>query len=326
MTDRTRPFIEVSVNGRPVSGVFYQRLNKATIHDAPGQDGDTVELTFDDANNEIQIPAKGAILVVKFGFRDAGSWKMGRFTYEKWSFGGGEGGELVTLSGRAADMRSDVKEPVSENFDDMTLGAIVQQLAGRHGYQAKVAGEFAGLQLPYVARYEQSTVDFLTRMADRTGALFSVKDNKFLFVPRGELPSITIDRSECESWSFSGEPRPLYGKTEGGWLDRASGEVKFERHSTGLEGPVKRLRNLLPGKAEAKHAAKAEGDRLARATGSGSIDLAGRPEVMADQPINTTGFRPEGNGMWRCSGVDHTFDKTYMTSISLEAPESGKGE
>lgn len=75
---------------------------------------------------------------------------------------------------------------------------------------------------------------------------------------------------------------------------------------------------------EAKAAASSEGDRLGRATGTGSITLAGLPEAMADAPILTTGFRAEANGLWRAASVDHTFGDTYMTTIELEAPEAGK--
>ncbi len=321
---RYRPFIEASVNGRPVSSSFYKRLNSATITDAPGQDADTCELKFDDAGNEIVIPQKGALLTVKFGFEDDAFFKMGVFRVEKSSIEGGESGEFVKLSGRSADMREDIKEPVSEHFESTTVGGIVEELAGRHGFDAKVDGDLAGIAILYRARFNQSTADFLSRMADETGGFFSVKDGKFLFLRRGSLPQITIDRSDCESWTFEVEPRPRFGQAEAGWFDRRTGKTHFESFSTPLEGPVKRLRTLYPNAGEAKAAAKSEGERLTRATGSGSIDLAGMPEIMADAPITLTGFRPEANGLWRAGTVTHTYSETYKTSIALEAPEEGK--
>jgi phage protein D len=322
--DRSRPFIEVSVDGKTVSDAFYLRLASATITDAPGQEADTCELVFDDVNNEIEVPEKGARITVRFGFRDGGTWKMGVFTFEKASIEGGEGGEKVTLSCRSADMRSDVKEPLSEHFDDATVGDIVGELAGRHGYGSKVSPELASIKLGYIARTGQSAVDFLTRLADRTNAMFAVKDNKFLFLTRGSLPPVTIAKGDCESWNFTVEPRPKYGKISCGWYDRTTNETEFEEHSTGLEGPENRLRKVYGSREEARRAAESEGDRLARATGSGSLTLAGRPEILADAPIVTTGFRKEGNGSWRAASVEHRFDHTYMTTINLEAPKEGK--
>lgn len=318
------PFIEAEVNGKPVSSTFYARLVSATITDAAGQDADTCELKFDDANNDIEIPQKGAKLNIRFGFRDAGSWKMGVFEVEKSTINGGDSGEFITLSGRSADMRQDIKEPTSENFDDATIGSIVSELAGRHGFGSKVSDEFASLKITYVARVNQSASDFLTRLADRYGALFSIKDGKFLFLKRGILDAITIQRKQCVSWNFTVEPRPKFGTIEAGWFDRDTGKTSFENHLTGLEGPVKRMRAVFNNADEAKTAASAEGDRGARATGSGSINLAGLPEIMADTPIICAGFRPEANGLWRAKTVTHTYGDTYTTSIELEASEEGK--
>lgn len=318
------PFIDVSVNGNPVADFFYSQLVSATIHDAPGQEADRVDLKFDDIQNSVEMPSKGAIVVVRFGFKGFAGQKMGRFIVESSSIEGGADGEFILVSGRSADMRSDIKEPVSEHFDNMTVGQIVETLAKRHGFDAKVDKAFASQKLPYTARYQQGTDDFLTRLADRFGALFAPKDGKFLFLPRGTLGPVTIDKSECDSWSFEVEPRPLYGKAEAGWFDRAKGEIKYEEAATGLQGAARRLRRVFPSQAEAQAAAKSESQRLARATGSGSITLAGRPDIMADAPIKTTGFRAEANGLWQCASVEHVYEDTYMTTVEVEAPETGK--
>jgi hypothetical protein len=318
------PFIDVSINGRPVNSAFYQRLVSATITDAPGQEADRVQFKFDDDGNAIPLPALGAIATVRFGFRDGGSQKMGSFRLEKPSIEGGTSGEFITMSGRPVDMRTDIKAPLSEHFDDKTIGDVVKELAGRHGFDAKISPELASIELPYMARINQGTDDFLTRLADRFGAIFTPKDGKFLFLTPGSFSALTISKFECESWSFEIEPRPLFGETEAGWFDRAKGKVEYESHSTGLKGPSKRLRNTFASQAEAKAAAKSEGNRLARATGSGTLKMAGRPDIMADRPIRTVDFRAEANGLWRCASVDHTYDDTYTTSVSIEAPEDGK--
>ncbi|WP_157019612.1 phage late control D family protein [Mesorhizobium xinjiangense] len=322
--DRSRPFIEVSVEGRSVADAFYSRLVSATIHDQPGQDADTCELEFDDAATAIAVPAMGAKIAVRFGFRNAGAWKMGVFVFERADYRFGSQGEFLVLSCRSADMRSDLKEPLSEHFDDTTIGAVVHELAARHGYEAKVSPELSSIALGYVARTEQSTADFLTRLADRSAAQFSVKGGKFLFLKRGVLPAVTIDKRDCESGDFSIEPRPRYAKVEAGWYDRGRNHILYETSETGLEGPVKRLRTVFAGAAEARQAALAEGNRLGRATGSGSITLAGRPEIMADQPVLITGMRQEANGLWRAASVEHRYDRSYMTTIELEAPEEGR--
>ncbi|MRN67875.1 contractile injection system protein, VgrG/Pvc8 family [Brucella sp. 10RB9213] len=322
--ERSHPFIEVSIEGKTVHDAFYQRLVSATIRDEPGQSADTLELVFDDTGNEIDIPQKGAKIEIRFGFKGVGTWKMGTFVFERASYNFGSDGERLTFSCKSAELRADVKEPLSEHFDGATIGQIVEQLAKRHGYKAKVSPELANTKLDYIARANQSAVDFLTRLADRTGALFSIKDNTFLFLKRGSLPPITITKGDCSEGEFSIEPRPKYGKAAAGWYDRRRNKTVYEEHATGLYGPTRRLRTVYASQAEAKKAAEAEGARLARATGQGSLTMAGWPEVMADAPINAVGFRKEFDGEWRAASVEHRFEDTYTTSIELEAPEKGK--
>lgn len=323
---RTHPYILVSIGGQAAGPGFYDRLSKATITDATGQDSDRIELVFDDAGNAIAAPSEGAVLAVQFGYRDVGLWRMGLYTVEQIGFEGGESGETLTLTGRSADMRSDLKEPLSEHFDDDTVGGIVEKLAARHGLQAKVSADLAGRKVPYIARVDQSTIDFGTRLADRNGALFSVKGGKMLLLKRGEIDMgrLSIARSDCASWSFQTDPRPRYGGTEARWFDRETGEPRFEKASTGLQGPKKRLRHVLSSSGEAKSAASAEGQRLNRATGTGEIELAGMPEAAAEMDVALIGFRPEINGLWRAKTVTHEIGDAYTTRIELEAPESGK--
>ncbi len=96
--------------------------------------------------------------------------------------------------------------------------------------------------------------------------------------------------------------------------------------SNSFSGPVRRLRSCYPCKEEAQAAAASESDRLCRAVGSGSLTLAGRPEIMADQPLLLQGFRKEINGSWKAATVTHSYEKQsgYTTEITLEAPNQGK--
>ncbi len=61
-------------------------------------------------------------------------------------------------------MRGELKEQVSEHFDHNTVGEIVETLAKRHGYQAKVSPQFTKQALPYVIRTEQSAIDFFNSL------------------------------------------------------------------------------------------------------------------------------------------------------------------
>ena len=221
-------------------------------------------------------------------------------------------------------VRKCMKEPADEHFDDMSAGDIVRQLAERNGYDAKVSESFDQLVIPYIARTNQSTADFLSRLAKRTGAQFSIKDGKFLFLEPGILAPVTIHKAECKDWLFSIEPRPTYSRTKAGWYNRDTGAVETTTAKTGLEGPSKTLRTTYASRDEAEAAARSEAGRQAAKTGSGSISMAGRTDILAGTTINAAGFRQEAAGLWYVKSVRHQFAKGYTIQISLEATKEGK--
>ncbi|EJF94612.1 hypothetical protein ME9_00925 [Bartonella taylorii 8TBB] len=91
-------------------------------------------------------------------------------------------------------MYKEIKEQSSEYFDYRTVGKIVEILVKRHGYQAKVNQQFTKKPLPYMIRTDQSTHDFLTRLADRVQVRFLIKDNEFLFLSDYSLPALAIHK------------------------------------------------------------------------------------------------------------------------------------
>ncbi|KEG17033.1 phage late control D family protein [Bartonella bacilliformis] len=325
---RTRPFIVVKVGDKPVHDVFYQRLLTATITDHTGNEADSFEAEFDDSGNDLEIPRSKSALQVIFGYENSISACMGRFVVESVVSSGGGDGEILRLCGKSASMRQEIKEQGSEHFDGKTVGEIVETLAKRHGYQSKVSQEFYEHPLPYVVRTDQSTVDFLTRLADRMQARFLIKDKKFLFLGEREpgLPTFEIHQHDCSSWEFTLEPRTQYRSVEALYFDRIKGQQLSVQHQTNLVGPTRRLRSCYSCQEEALAAAASESDRLCRAIGSGSLQLEGRPEIMAAQSLLLQGFRSEINGLWKAATVMHRYEKTsgYTTAITLEASNKGK--
>ncbi|GAA5099727.1 late control protein [Bartonella acomydis] len=323
---RAHPFIEVIVGEKFVHEIFYQRLLTATITDHAGNEADTFEAEFDECGNDLEIPSRNSVLHVTFGYENSIRAFMGRFVVESVVSCGGSDGEILRLCGKSASMRGELKEQVSEHFDHKTIAEIVETLAKRHGYQAKVSPQFTKQALPYVIRTDQSAIDFLTRLADRMQARFLIKDNKFLFLSGDNLPLQTIHQQECSHWEFSLEPRTQYGTIEASYFDRSKGQQLSVKHQTGFNGPVRRLRSCYTCKEKALAAAASESDRLCRAVGSGSLTLEGRPEIMADQPLLLQGFRMQINGPWKAATVTHRYEKQsdYTTEITFEAPNQGK--
>lgn len=325
------PKIHVLAGGKPVNGAFYQALKSCTITDKSGQSSDTLKCIFNSPNNSVPLPNEGDILEPFFGYLERGITTMGQFTVDGFTIEGGNEGEYLVLSARSADIRENQKEKGTEHFDNQTLGSILQQSFGRVGAQIEVDPELAGIQIEYEARYDQSVLDFATRLADRYNAIFKPGGGKFIFVKRGNqanMKTVIITKSECASWSVEGQPRPKYSKVVAKWHDTETGKTMFEKEDTGGKGPMRLLKHPYRTKEEAKLAAKAEGINQNRNSASGCFEQYGRIDASAEATVKAVGFGQFIDGEWRADQVDHLFEAGsgggFKTTINVKAPEKQK--
>jgi len=188
----------------------------------------------------------------------------------------------------------------------------------------------------YEARFDQSALDFATRLADRHGAIFKPGGGKFLFVPRGSqktlaggaMSNVIIRKSETEEWSIEGKPRPKYGRVVAKWHDPATGKTQFENELTGGDGPIRALKNAYKTKEEAQEAAKSEATNQNRGRASGSFTQYGRTDVSAEANVIAIDFGQGVDGLWRGDNIQHVFTAgsggSFKTTTNVKAPETPK--
>ncbi|WP_336800675.1 phage late control D family protein [Kaistia sp. MMO-174] len=328
-----KPYLEVLADGRPVNGLFYSALKSATIRDEAGQESDSFEVEFDDTAATIALPREGTILSPSGGFRGRAVTRFGDFKVAGYERGRtASEGRYIRMTARPADLREDLKEPVSEHWDDQTLGGVLSELAERHGLVLAIDQELGSIKIPYLARVEQSAIDLVTRLADRYGATAKPAGGRLVFVKRGgttasgqRLAPIVVRETDCSEWRIEAKPRPQFGGVRAGWLDREKGLRMEERADSG-EGPFSMLRPLFATKEEAQAAAQSKLTALTRATGSGSLTLSvGRPAARAEADLKLIGFGDGASGKWRATSVSHLFGGDgYQNSIDFEAAEEGR--
>ncbi len=328
------PRIEVTVDGQPVSGLFYSRLVSATFRDEPGQKTDSCTIRLDDARNEIALPRKGASLAAALGYLETGVLSVGTYKVQTVTLEGGEDGEFITIVAKAAELtKSKLKDEGRAAYEKKTFGQIVEALAKAAGLSAKVDPELAGIMFAYKARVDQSRIDFLTRLGDEVGAVIKPANGMLIAAKRGSsrsvsgkpVPAIMITRRDCESWRINPDGRQSYGAVVTGWIDQKTGKRRTERKETGREGPDFMVKDPLPDQPRAKKAGEAEAERLNRATGDGEFVLYGRPAAQAEAIVMASGFRSGIDGEWRASAVEHVFEERgFRTTIEVKSPESGK--
>jgi len=329
-----RPFIYITVNGNEVAGGFYSRLVSATARDEAGQTSDRITFTLDDADNAIELPPDKATIVVYGGWLDAERGLIG--TYEMQSIelkGNVDEGEFVVIQASAADLKRKLKGVDREHFEEKTLGEIVEAIAKRNGMTARVDPDLAKVKISYRARIDTSEIDFLTTLADEHGGVVKPMGDKLVVSKRGKAKStsgqslsISIEKSDCKSWSIEPSGRAQYGKVKSAYIDQKTGKRSKVEAETGMDGPDFTLKNPLPNKEQAEKAAQAEAQRLTRNTGDGHFQLArGRFDAQAEADVIAgNSFRSGIAGTWRADAVEHVWDENgWLTKVEVKSKEDG---
>jgi uncharacterized protein len=213
------PEIEVTVDGKAVSDSFYSVLMSGRIRDNEGQEADTCDLTFDDRDNQIELPRKGAEIAVKLGYKETGLYDKGKFKVEKASIKGSvSGGQQIVVSAKAVDLRKDVKAEGSKAYENKLFKDIIEEEAAAMGLKAVLDQEVGDIPFDYRLKHDQSGIDFLTSLADEVGAILKPAGGKLVVQKRGSgksaggqpLETIEIFRSDCSEWEIEPDGRMQY--------------------------------------------------------------------------------------------------------------------
>lgn len=325
------PTCRISVDGTLVSGVFSSRIISCEVTDNEGDYSDTVRIELNDYPFAA-IPRKGAIIRVWLGYGVAGVAYMGAFTADEievhlFPF-------RMSIAGRGADFRKAAKENRERHWDETTLGDIVRQIASENGWEAKVDPAIGAHFYEWLGQQNESDFAFLQRMADRHGALFSVKDGNLIFARRGagettsgeDLTPYTVVPANLLPGTgrvrFS--DRTQYKAVKASYTDPATVlKVDVSADSDAEGTAVYRIGEQFADAAEAMAAAKAKAAELKRRQAAFSCTVIGDPTARAGAPLAFAVGRPGVDGLPFIIGTaTHRYSKAgYTTALSGESKD-----
>jgi phage protein D len=300
-----------------------------TIEDNAGIDSDTLTIELDDVDWNINIPKRGVKLDAYLGYKGQALVLMGKYVVDSTDYTLAP--NKLTIKAKAADVYLASKEKglKKRSFDNTTLGAVVERIAGDMGLKAAVSPEMAGIEVKHIDQTDESNLHFLTRLAKKYDATAKPAGGKLVFVKTGAgttasgnpLPSITVALSDIQPgarWAAAG--RGEYDGAEASWHDK--GAAKKQAVTSGGENR-KKLRGTFATEADAKAAVDAENTRLQREPTTLELTLKqGNALVRAEMHVLTDdSFRkPELIGKWLVKRCTHKLAKKpgYSTSVSLE--------
>lgn len=326
-----RPIWKLTADGADITAACAQRLLSLTVTDEAGITSDTIAIVLDNRDLAIAAPRKGAALECWMGYAASGLIHMGRFVVDELSASGPP--HTLTIDGKAADMRQQMKEQKTRGWDDVSVADLVKTIAGEHNLIPVVAPSLAEVTLPSLAQTNESDMALLTRVARTQDAVAKPVSGRLLFVPRGEaksasgkaMPTVALGPGDFQSYNATQADRGKYGAVVAQWHNAETSQAESIKVGEG-EGPTFTIRSKFPDADQAQRAAAAKLDALARGTGTFSGEVTpGRPSIGAEGKIVVSGLGDIASGTWVITRAVHKLDKSGGLKTSLEG-ETPKGE
>lgn len=325
------PAWRVELDGRDLwTGAMRPRVVSLSISEKRGDEADQLNITLDDSDGALAIPAEGAVLSVSIGWQSgpdvvAGLVAKGAFKVDDVTHSGPP--DQIRITARAADFTSDIRNRRETSWKETTLGAVLADVARRNALTLKAAADLAAIALPSVTQSRESDIAFLRRLGRENDAVATIKAATLIFARKGTgktasgapLPALAITRRDGDGHSWSRQKRDGQAGVCASWHDR--GEAKRQTFTVGDAKGAKKLRKVYASEADARRAAIAERDRLQRAPASLDLNLSlGRPDAMPEAPVSVLGFKPEIDATaWIIAEVTHRLDAGGLVSaLKLE--------
>ncbi|EPC7928976.1 phage late control D family protein [Yersinia enterocolitica] len=345
-----RPAFDIKIGGKTQTTVN-DRLISLTLTDNRGFEADMLELVIDDADQKVALPARGALIDIALGWKGEPLVNKGRFTVDEISHTGPP--EQLIVTARSADFRDTFNVKREYSWHDITVGKVVASIASRYDLKAGVSEDLGKIEIDHADQTSESDISFLTRMAEKLGAITTIKNGMLLFMHPGRavsqsgklLPAITITRASGDKHSFRVADRDAYTGVTAYWLDLNYGKpqktsVRRKRKSKtppkvktpastskegnyleGVEGNVFVMRETFKTERAARRAAAARWSKLQRGAAEFTMTLArGRADLFPELPAVMQGFKPEiDQAAWIITQVTHTIgDNGFTTALNFE--------
>lgn len=246
---KTAPAYLLRLNEQDITTLISPRLLSLNLTDNRGFEADQLDIELDDSDGQVQLPRRGAVLSVFLGWQGEALIGKGDFTVDEIEHRGAP--DTVTIRARSADFRGSLNSRRELSYHDTTLGAIVAQVATRNNLVPMLADGFAGIKIPHIDQTQETDAVFITRLAERNGAIAAIKAGRLLFIRPGTgktasgkpIPQQVIERSDGDRHSFSLADRGAYTGVTASWLHtkepkpKKAKKVKVQRKVLLHQGP-----------------------------------------------------------------------------------------
>ncbi|MGT3288875.1 phage late control D family protein [Yersinia enterocolitica] len=218
------PDFMLNINAKDITQNIRSRLLSLSLTDNRGFEADQLDIELDDADGQLAMPERGAVLSVFLGWKGSALIGKGDFTVDEVEHHGAP--DTLTIRARSADFRGSLNARREVSYHETTLGKVVAQVAERNKLTAMLAEGLDDIAISHIDQTQETDAKFITRLASLNGAVAAVKAGRLLFIKPGSgvtasgkpIPQMTITRQDGDQHSFSIADRGAYTGVSASWL------------------------------------------------------------------------------------------------------------
>lgn len=311
---------------------FKPRLISLSVTDNTAEQADSCTIELANHDGKLIVPQNGHKLTVSMGYKGK-LQELGTFLVDQVELSGPP--DRVTISGKAAPFTAaegfqPLQTRKSRSFDDITLQDLAETIALEAGLEPAIDPSVGSVKIPHVDQTSESDMNLLTRLCRDYQAVFKCADGNLVIAKRAAgtsvsgkpLPSITIRKSDCSSYSATLGKRTKFKKVTTKYHDPDEGDTLFtEDENENDDDGGADYEHPFPFADEdsAQQGAEALRDQLSRGAETVSVTIMGRPDISAEGNVKLEDFNERMNGEWLIKCIEHSLSKRgYATTIQGE--------
>jgi len=317
--------------GEDLAARLDPRLVALRLSEKRGGEADELQIDIQNHDGAMAMPTPGRELVLSIGWAEGGREVpvglvgKGRFKVDEVEMGGPP--DMIAIRARSADLSGDLRKRRTKSWRDTTLGALLGEIAARHGRSLGIAPDLSASPIKAIEQEGKSDMQFVRDLGSRYDAIATWKDTALLFLPIGSavtasglaIPGLVLRKRDGWTWRFTQAEREKYDGAEAQYHDPDAGRRKTVK----TEGENRRkLKRVYASEDEARQAAESAQKKAARMPWSFTYDLAiADPAIQPDQKVTLQGWNSTIDGIeWLIESIETTFDGSGLVqSLTLES-------
>ncbi len=315
---------KLKFDGKDLDAYMVNKVISIRAVDESKKKGDTLEIIFDDREEDLQIPDHGDKVEIFLGY-EGSLTKIGRYIVDEAKVKGPP--FKMTVSGKGFDTGSKITTRKTRVFKTESAAKILEQIAAENGLEAKISEFFKNAKVSNgFSQCKESDLHYGSRLTGSMGGTFKINDGKLIATKEGDgkdysgnkLDTIEINRKDIIDIEYGKSKRQSYKSAVCRVRNLGTGETK--KVEVGIGSPVLNIPEVFPNEEVAVKTARARLNEGGFSSQTISIRVRGDARLSAERPIKLTGFRRGMDGEWIVGKAEHSYSPGdgYRTGIELK--------